>query len=397
MAGPGLGDRITADEMDMCPVGTVMTSGGRNYTKDHDGMWVREGHPSYRYGVGDFGGVSNLVSMPNGQTSLNITPPSLKKYQWKFREHALRAAVDNGVSYSASRHTIERMGVKAEDFPIGAGVIVKNPETMTGLPEGTIVFTGNPETPMTGYGVWQRQRGTWVRLLGGNDSYPERQRAIVVHSINGDRTVPEWWGTPGTEEDVAEINKFKAVAWRHGWTLKREQSWCGTYESIMAQFGLTAAVTQVSAGGLLVGQHVSPDQAKSLPVGTLLSWVSTNGTAERALYVRTTGADNVAGTVRVGGENERSARNYRSSMTIVAIPSSDFRNRPAMLPSSEWWRFIPVGTIFCPIDDPSEYRIFPEGRAGTRQDSITERGRWSLNDFDRNRMLIITHLEGITL
>lgn len=389
---------------EQCPVGTLMQSGRYNYRKMADQMWERVENPSYRYGLADFTWSScQVTEFPNGMTELVTPQETVQQYKWRFREHALAAAVTHGVSYTASEQALADMGAGPGDFPLGAGITIKNPESYNRLlPAGSVVYVGDPEN-VDGFAVWARGNDRqWRRVLG-----PTNMRAPgdgrgkhVVYSLAGDRTVPEWVKAEGSETDETLIAEFQAVAWRRGWQLKQTQSWCSTYENVMGAFGLTRdAVRRVN--GIAHGARVSSEAAAALPEGTLLGWQSSNNPGERVLFVRTNAANNVARTVRVNGTDGSSMRNYHSSMILVSSPEPQTRNGWASvceLPcANEWRSLIPVGSVFTnTVGGNYDYIIAANEGARQRTDEPGYR-RWSLNDFGAENVLYFQTLEGVTL
>lgn len=397
-----VGTHLNSYLVDLLPVGTVMVYSNHQYRLTPDRMWERVNDPGHRYGNTDFNmHRASVHSLPDGLSFIELPTETVGQYKWRFREHALANATQHGVSYAASEQALRDMGAGPEAFPLGAGMRIKNPTTARDTPDGTVMYTGRPDV-VRGYVVWQKSGGRWVRLLGEPVQQPGSTRSTyTVASINGDATPPAWLTSQGTEEDEKAIAEFKATAWRRGWQLKREQSWCGTYESVMSQFGLTREVLR-TAHGVSVGGRVSAEAAANLPVGTLLGWMSENNPEERVLMVRTNAVSNVARTVKIGGSEGSSGRNYHSSMILVSLPADERGGAwsgylAEIQNASPWRRFLPVGTTFTNAENGSfDYVI--EANEGARQTRDTPGyRRWNMNDFGVDGTLFINRIEGVAL
>jgi hypothetical protein len=138
----------------------------------------------------------------------------------------------------------------------------------------------------------------------------------------------------------------------------------------MRQLGLTAAATrEARVDAAIMGERYSAEQARSLPVGTVLAWHSNTG-EEWAYYLRTRDMEpeNVAGTRMICGRSS-SARNYRSSMRVVALsPEEDDEAVLAVIPFTDTF-FIdsfPVGSVFNTQQDSGPYYVIArDGLAAT--------------------------------
>lgn len=398
-----VGNTLNTHLVDLLPVGSVMRYSSTDYVLTADRLWENMSRPDLRHNNSDFNlHRATLRSFPNGMGYIELRQETVGQYKWRFREHALASAVQHGVSYTESERALRDMGAGPDAFPFGAGMMIKNPQTASrDVPNGTIMYAGRPDVTR-GYVVWERRAGRWVRLLGEPVRSPgEARSTYTIASINGDTTPPEWLRSEGTEEDEKAITEFKAVAWRRGWQLKREQSWCGTYESVMSAFGLSRDVLR-SVNGIPNGGRVSAEAASALPVGTLLGWVSENNPEDRVLMIRTNAVSNVARTMKIGGTPESSGRNYHSSMQVVSLPAVDERTgwegyRTEIENNSPWRRFLPAGTTFTNAENGRfDYVIEPNEGARQGRDEPGYR-RWGLNDFGVDGTLFISHIEGVTL
>lgn len=401
-----VGDTLNSYLAEKVPVGTVMKSGAYDYQVTGDRMWERVSNRQYRYGVGDFTWANcAVVSFPAGMEYLETPRETLAQYKWRFRDHALAAAVANGVNYSASDRALQDMGAGADQFPLGAEVRIKNPQFLQNVPTGTVVYRGTPGD-VNGFSVWVKNRGgSWNRLLGNPNHRSPRDMVapVTIHQYQGSHAAPEWATVEGTDEDESLIAEFKATAWSRGYQLKREQSWCGTYENVMNQFGLTRE--SVRRNGHVTGTRVSAEGAAALPEGTFLGWQSSNNPAERVLFVRTNTVSNVARTVKVDGTDGSSDRNYHSSMVVVSIPDAGrgwAECRAEMPVSSPWVHLLPIGTTFTNSEN-AQFQYTPEPRnadgiLGARQISDTPGyRRWDISAFGEGGMLFINNIGGVTL
>jgi hypothetical protein len=211
--------------------------------------------------------------------------------------------------------TLERMGAKVP--VLGTGVPIATDDR---LPDGTVAYVGNPQVPSR-FGVFRRKGGRWVPVLG-EVTAPGYE--ATVDSVDGVRERPAWLDEVGVEDDP-EVGRFKAVAWRVGYQLKREQRWCGVYEEVVRSLGISAddARRHPEHGAVpIAGQRVEATEAILLPHGSLLMWRHADYPERWTLYVRSPHSSNQAGTLRVGGTDE-SHENYRRRMDVLAVATAE--------------------------------------------------------------------------
>lgn len=376
--------------METMPIGTVIENGSRQYTRNEEGYWVLNGT---RYLSTQFRPPTmTVVSYPEGTVIKEPPVETIERYKWRFRDYALNAANNHGVSYEASRETLNELGT---DLPIGRGVRTQDQSQWRRLPEGSLVFTGQPHLPAT-FAVYEKiSTNTWQPRLGDAPMV----NLVTVYRVGRDGTdQPEWLTRVCTDaaSEIEAINEFKAQVWRLGWRLKKVQGWCSTYEAVLREFGITQAASRVaSSQGVRVGERVAPEVAATLPMGSVLRWVSSTDQANWGLYVRCA-ASNVAGTMKIGGHGNCSARNYHSSMEVISIATAQF---------PQWiWDYhtatahvffdaLVPGVQFSNHGDPEgspQYVKALDGRIETRVgDTIPDTGRWRIDDFGDTPSIII--------
>jgi hypothetical protein len=401
-----VGDRINEPrQMDELPVGSVIherANPAHFFTKERDERWRRATDRAtfspQQFGMG---GQMVVQSIPDGWVSRPRPQETVEAHMWKFRENALYSAYNHSVNYEASDAAIAEMGAGFDQFTLGHGVEVRSPVTLERtLPDGTIVYTGNPVEPNARFGVFIKERGRWKPVMGEAGSIGDR---AVIHTYGGSTEKPEWLSREGTEADAEAIVQFRAKAWRVGWRLKQAQGWCSTYEAVMRDLGLTSAATRaVTHQGVRVGDTVRTDGAHALPNGSILRWQSRDDDTQWALFVRTMQSDNQAGTLRVGGVGGASERNYRSSMRVVYIPVPD---EPIAWPvenALSVWEGLMPGTMFGIDETITRYIKAGDGRVAqiaseqhARTEPLNPTGRWNLRDFGNRPNMYITGFRGV--
>jgi hypothetical protein len=387
-----VGDRINeVAQLDDLPVGSVMgeRNGSRQYEKQADGFWHDTVHGQAYRSTQFSMGYNQIMSLPDGWTTVPKPPLSVEQFAWRYRDGALQQALDHGVSVPAVEEALAKMGAGRKDFPIGPGVRLRNKVDMENLPEDTIVYVGSPETP-SNLGVWVKRNGRWVHILGER---AQLSTPFTIDTFNGDRTPVDWVAKKGTEADDEAIRLFKARAWQVGYKLKRSQGWCSTYESIVNSLGVTQNdLNNVTYEGYHVGDHVDPEEARMLPHGSLLRWQSANYENRFALYLRVRGQDNRAGTRRVG--------HFKDRMEVVFINAggADMLYR---IQSPAEFALFPPGTRFQYNDGDSYYIVCNDGRVTSFYDNWTPaqidnvlvtRGQHSKTDFGNIPRVSVTYV-----
>lgn len=393
------GEQFTClDDMEILPVGSVFetTNNNRQYTRQQNGNWLTPSNGEYR--TNQFRPTQcRLISVPEGSVTQMRPTETVEGYMLRFRDYALSAARNHSVNYDASLETLNALGTNVE---LGKGVRITDPNSRNRLPEGSMVFSGNPEIPDS-YAVFEKRNSTWHRVLGSN-GIPD---SVTVYRVgNTVPTPPSWWREDATvEEEQDKIADFKAEVWRLGWRLKRAQGWCSTYESILRDFGITrAALITRTHDGIRVGHKVSPDQAKALPTGTVFRWQSVSNPLEWGLYVRCQ-VDNAAGTMKIGGTTQ-SDRNYHSSMEVLSLASDQDKTWPLTgTIARDYYNALNPGVRFAGPgeDERPSYIKCHDQRIVNWYDNTTgpvpQTGRWTYADFGQTPEFTIHHYQGVTL
>lgn len=397
-----IGDRITATyQMDGLPVGSRIRDSSSSYTKISMGSWQRDpGGQTYR--TAQFtGGTYTVDLLPEGFVPCDKPQETIESYMFRIRDRALAAANSNGVSYEASADTLHAAGVPRGSIPMGHGVEMQDRREVERLPAGTVVWCGDP-MDLQNFGVFRKINAgnSWEQILGGARSM---QAEVTIHTYEGSMTPPEWLTRPGTEEDAEKIRQFKAVLWQRGWELKRQQSWCSTYESVMRGLGITQqAVREARTGSALVGTRVAPDGAAAQPIGTVFRWDAESG-GEWAMFVRVEGTQNIAGTRKIAGSPNSGNRNYHSSMQIVALAPENGRNSVdglAQIPFQDldWLQYLLPGSLFNTSQGASaRYVACRDGRLAPFRVSgaIPDVGQYSSRDFSTYETLHYYGWDGV--
>lgn len=272
---------------------------------------------------------------------------SLSRYKWRFRNHALRAAVINGVNLSACVEVVDNLGT---DLEVGPGVAVSNRHDMSAMPEGTVVRVGQVDD-WRRLAVFRKRAGRWVWVLGGNVGQrltDESGYTVTVVSFpDNDLQPPDWLAEEPDESTRREIAEFMQQAWAAGNELKEEMDWCSTYDNVMREFGLTSAAIRRAKATAQHDGVVNPGQAHELPLGTVLRIAPLRGGSKVVWYMRTDNPHNRAGTTRIFGFDANTGAevrgNYYPRMEIVGLPSADGLGIP-LVDRDLIWPHLPAGT-----------------------------------------------------
>lgn len=400
-----VGDTIPdQDEMEAMPPGTVITTSSTEYTRRDDGYWYRASdNRAYRTNQFTRTRQVRVVSYPVGTRIEQRPPESLEHYKWRFRQYALACANQHGVSYHASRDVLDALGTGPRDLPMGKGLLSTDTQTWQNLPEGSMVFAGKPEMPGS-FTVFEKSGSRWLAVLGSG-SLPNGP--VTIYRVGAENPAEPPWLVSTDLDAAAEADKiaaFKADVWRQGWQLKRTQSWCSTYEAVLREFGITrASMNHTSMNGIRVGDRVSPDQAAALPYGSVFKWQSSTDGNTFGLYVRARNADNIAGTLKVGGTEQCSERNYHSSMQVLSIAATDNTTWCIAGSTVEVRAYVdalkPGVRLATGDEEQANYGKALDGKIINRYqgDPIPETGRWAAADFGENPNFIIHAYEGVTL
>lgn len=358
------------EQFDAMPEGTVIheRNNQNNFFTKQGELWHDRYGNAYR--PGDFSMGYNIIrEFPGGKATSNgfvPSPLSLQQYQWKYRTHAVASAVDHGVGMQQVHRAMEELGVRlGTDFPLGHGVPIVPSVDHEALPVGTQVMVGHPARVET-FGLFvkatPRNGFTWV--LGDQRSLPTR---AVIAEIPGVEGQPEWMTAPAAADADEAILHFKAQAYRVGFKVKRNNSWCDTYDRLMAQVGVKRDVlSQIKHHGMAVGDTVDSVNAMMLPVGSLLMWRSSEFPDVFAVYRREDASTNRAGTRRVlgvKGEHDLRLGHMKDRMTVGWIANDE--DQPSVnlgVLIREAAPQVPIGTWFW--SDNERTMIYVKARDG---------------------------------
>lgn len=356
MTNPSLlvGANVTRfEQMDELPIGSVICQSnntGRAWEKRDDGQWwgIEDATGSGPHGPHAFTMGTNLLI----QKVADGTPApqeTLRQFQWRFWENAVSGAHENGVSMDATLKGLRLIGLNRDDFPLGPSVRFKVLDDQTVWPEGAVIANAHRLNPLDeSFTLFVRKRRSWASLLGKQGL----GRDAVIMEYPGVESPPEWWTEVGDESSLAEVLQFKARAWRIGQQIKSEQSWCGTYEHVIARVGVSARSVREAAvsGGAVVGERVSQRDAARTPEGTLLFYRGEEWSDHWAVFRRENSQTNLCQTRRVAGHRNLNAPalgHYQTSMTVLSVPVGD---DPAWVVDTEhvpqMLDILPSGTVF---------------------------------------------------
>lgn len=378
-----VGDGIqTYEQFLQLPVGTKI--GPRA-----DSAWVKIDHSSWLNPRDDTACHYTQLSV-RGTNKVQALPTTarlmtLKQWQWRWLDHVWWSAEQAGVGHSVITTAQEQMDLPDSMFPIGPGVKMKSYHSQARIPVGALVYQGNPDDLTLG--LFRQTNGNWVHVLGDN-TYFRGHQALTMASVP-DGTDDDWATANGTPEDQELISQFKARAWRTGWKAKVAHRWCETYESYMAQIGLTADVMrETSHNGLSVGDRVDPATAAALPERSVLRWRKSDG-SDWAWFVRDNDNPNRAGTQRLFGSlsNEASHRNYATSMEVLWI-HEDEAEQWAIPATVEEVAALPPGSR---IDiGGTIYRIAWDRRVTYDNTTIAAVGTWDATQFGLTHFQVVS-------
>lgn len=301
-----------------------------------------------------------LASIPG------VEPPARTFDQYRF---FWWDTVQFGSEYASGtgRREIERalteFDISPVRLPFGTGQRIVSRNVRDLLPEGSTILVGRPSN-WPGFGLFERGRARWNRLLGGGNDVPPDRCPVVVDRVSGERVEPDWLTASPTEEDAARIAVFKAKAWRLALVAKNRNGWCSTLENIMAQAGIdSSCLAHPAAHGVVnsaVGTPVTLDEMAALPIGTVLRWVHSGGGDRWAYYERVNNAGNTAGTRLLFGHREDGMplRQYARNATIVGEVVGG--RTEARVNFRDRGRYLPVGTLL--LQSGSYFVKGPDGR-----------------------------------
>lgn len=316
---------------------------------------------------------------------------TLMQWQYRWWDVSMRGANNSGVATSLVRDTLRALGVP--EFPLGTGLVVRDPVTRDALPDGSVITVGDPAQPLT-FGVFVRQNRRWTFVLGeyrylNNDSPP------TIDTISGETVRQDWIEAEPTEEDARAIRAFKAKAWPVVAAIKREHGWCSVFDSIMSEAELdSSALEMAEFNGVAVGDDVRMSQAASLPEGTVLRW-QRDGVGEVWMRRVDTAANGARTRHLFGWFEDGSAAdgiNQAALMRVLGFPSNaGLSISVTNADMARYWEHLPVGTVFALGSNPQRYAICrnPDRRArewygvDTGYDPLVYDGQYRCRDFGR--------------
>jgi len=372
------------------------------FRKRDNGMWY-----ATENNYGDIAAENNfslgamvVISYPEGYRPGPPVQITALQWQWQFRDYMFAAQEMHGVSHAVVARAMDDLGFTPDLFPMGPDVLVESRNEQDRLPEGTILVCGDT-SDLGRSGVFVRRSGMWASAGLGLLREPRRGYRSVVEAVPGVETTPDWWLAEGTEEDVEAIIDLKRRAYGIAMKAKSSQQWCSTLETCIARVGLTPEVlNQRRLGEYRVGQTVNPEQARRLPVGTVLRWRSQENRETRVqFYIRDNGAVNSARTRRVCGYRDDSVplTNYARVMEIMAFPETALGlwvhvqiDLVRALPSLE------PGTLLSYQSEQPAYMVTQDHHIcplydviGQAEGTPPRTGRWDHTSFDNPSQLYV--------
>jgi len=338
MSDVAVGTRLdSVADFDRLPIGTMIGPPGTSevYTKTPDHRWMGQD--------GDVLGPQDFTMGYNVVQSLPKNPPtweSLAQWQFRYRDNALTAAEQAGVSTRTVLDAMRELGIDDTYFPLGRGVRVANAHDKDRLPVGSLVARGEPEDVST-FGLFVKAQRGWQHILG---DYNSNDGPVEV--VSGDPV--EWATAPGSEAEQAAIADFKARAWRVGWKVKVANRWCESYETYMGRVGLTDEVLQhATFAGITTNEHIAQAMASRLPEGSLLRWHHRTEPGTFTWYIRDDHTTNVSRTRALFGHRPDGGvlRNSARTMQVMWIANDDEDGMRLRIDNlADIWPYVPVGT-----------------------------------------------------
>lgn len=247
-----IGDAMTDEQLNVLPQGSVVNlQTDAHYAlvlavKGLDGRWHRVDNDAATQPSRD----NHLWAVPEGVLGRQET---IEEYKHRFHAKVLAAAERQlGRNDADVAGVLGRLGLPT--LGVSEGVSVA-PDAE--VPDGTTVMAFDPAHPE--YQTWTRVDGGWRTT--GRRPVPTTLVMVVSSPRAEIRTEPR-------ASDAADIAAFKAKAWAEGWALKRRKGWCGAYEQVMRDVGLTAADSLPDFSAF-----AETDAWRDLPTGALLGYV----------------------------------------------------------------------------------------------------------------------------
>lgn len=297
-----VGARLVRQELWDVPVGTAVEYSGRPYKRTWWG-WTNPEQGNYWPGeIGD----ARVTEVGNLPVSLDgfkqLTATMVRGF----------AAINGDGYYRSAVEGLPLLGCLDPDPGIIPGVWLHYNDTNEGIPDGTVVDTGNPDfSGRTVIKRWDPREG-WLNILGAD---PRRGHQWVgkVLQVSG---VDEVFAPEYVEGDEERIRHFKADLWRIGYQYKSNGGWCSTFEEVMRTIGITDAVAHYAPPGM-AGSFVTPEQAAQLPIGSVLI---TGPGHQWAVFRRVDRSRNRANTERIMGDYDR---HCADRMIVFSRPDND--------------------------------------------------------------------------
>lgn len=292
---------------------------------------------------------------------------TLDQFKWRFRDLALTG---NERALGRSDSAQQILGTLGIEFTPSVGMRITNRHDRKELPENTRVYTGSPDDPKS-FALFQKINDGWVKVFGEANTDPAQSVAVMVDALpveGGLKTEPdEWFSKVASPEDAAQVRQLRRSGWMEGLKEKHAHGWCDEFERVMLRGGMSAELTKVQLpGGIKVGDSVSVEQARFLPVGSTFLFRDETGEVV-GLYRRIEEATNKAGTQRVWARNgwEKKGQ-FQKQMTLV----NDVLNQlgPAdllPLPDVAFQRSLPIGSRISPTGGGATYQKVVDDNTGT--------------------------------
>lgn len=383
----------TVEQLRTIPAGTVIgdPEGTECYRRGPRGGWHRYDRAS--------GAESALRGdPPTGLVVLQGAPGTLleplDQFKLRFRDHAWAKSEQFSTSFRVTERALQSLGCNELPWLTGAPVISN--WSKEHLPTGVTVSVGNPKQ-YDSYGVWAMKNGGLRHLLGGN-TYLE---GGVVLTVDGEVRLP----VP-VKNNADVLARFKSDCWKVVARTKSETGWCGTFNDLMREIGITADVMLPGPQSLPPGVDVDRDGASRLRQGAILWWQRDTFPQDNwVMYVRDDRHDTTARTRavlhrRVDGVP---VRHSAARMRVLGEPDSP-GGMVSVRPPNGWnqdlWDQLPVGTrldnipgaangqwVICGNHRADEYRYASNDVAGYT-------GRYRLADFNQDRLTIASFPTG---
>lgn len=358
-SGPPIGTIVTsAEQIKALPQGTVIAE----VRQSANAVAYRYERPDGRHWQHLYQGGLHTAqtvwdawakSSPFVVESLGIDlPETVEQFGARLRGQMVRAEERARSTSNIADAVFRDVGVQ---FRASVGMRIINYTDLRKLQvEGTRVYTGSPETD--DFAVWEWSEAGW-QLKSGKGQDPQSAWSVVIESLP-DRTEPdEWFTKEPTEEDPFQIATLRAKVWNRGWKEKVGRGWCGEYENIMTQGGLTMESAQLPLpAGAVFGQAVNVEQAYAQAIGTTFK-VNNEAGELLAVFVRDARSRNRAGTRRAWARKEWKGGHFAEKMIVVSTPT----RVPTPGPDGRFDTLVRVGRLIPELPWDKELDSLPVG------------------------------------